>query len=167
VTTLTSPDKPKLRAKEADMGGPILNQVNVVVTDMERSTAFYRLLGLELADPPPDWQPHHRPAASPGDGLDFELDSEAFAAQWNTGRTASASSAHVVIGFRLPGREAVDATYSRLTLAGYRGQQPPFDAFWGARYAVVEDPDGNPVGLMSPVAAADRRPPPPPPSPSW
>ena len=26
----------------------------------------------------------------------------------------------------------------------------------GARYAVVEDPDGNPVGLMSPIDAARR-----------
>ena len=26
---------------------------------------------------------------------------------------------------------------------------PPFDAFWAARYAVVADPDGNDVGLMS------------------
>lgn len=154
---------PKLPAKEADMTGPVLNQVNVVVTDMERSAAFYRLLGLELADPPPDWRPHHRPAASPGGGLDFELDSEAFAAQWNTGRTGSAAPARVVIGFRLGEREAVDETYGRLTRAGYRGQQPPFDAFWGARYAVVEDPDGNAVGLMSPVADAGRRPPRPPP----
>lgn len=144
------------------MSGPVLNQVNIVVTDMERSAAFYHLLGLELADPPAEWRAHHRPAAAPGDGLDFELDSEAFAAQWNAGRTASAP-ARVVIGFRLPGREAVDETYGRLTRAGYRGQQPPFDAFWGARYAVVEDPDGNPVGLMSPIADASRRPPPSPP----
>ena len=30
-------------------------------------------------------------------------------------------------------------------------QQEPYDAFWGARYAVVSDPDGNGVGIMSPV----------------
>lgn len=24
------------------------------------------------------------------------------------------------------------------------------DAFWGARYAIVQEPDGNDVGLMSP-----------------
>jgi uncharacterized glyoxalase superfamily protein PhnB len=37
-----------------------------------------------------------------------------------------------------------------LTGAGYKGLQAPFDAFWGARYAVVEDPNGIAVGLMSP-----------------
>ena len=30
--------------------------------------------------------------------------------------------------------------------------QPPHDAFWGARYAIVEDPDGIAVGLMSPIS---------------
>jgi len=26
---------------------------------------------------------------------------------------------------------------------GTGGQQPPYHAFWGARYAVMEDPDGE------------------------
>lgn len=39
---------------------------------------------------------------------------------------------------------------------GYLGRQPPFDAFWGARYAIVADPDGNDVGLMSPVEESRR-----------
>jgi hypothetical protein len=31
------------------------------------------------------------------------------------------------------------------------GRQPPFDASWRARYAIVADPDANDVGLMSPT----------------
>ncbi|MQA25546.1 MAG: hypothetical protein GEU94_08745 [Micromonosporaceae bacterium] len=43
-----------------------------------------------------------------------------------------------------PGRVgAVDGTQ----LSG----QPPYDAFWGSRYAIVIDPDGNEVGLKGPV----------------
>lgn len=34
------------------------------------------------------------------------------------------------------------------------------DAFWGARFAVVADPDGNEVGLMSPIDEERRRWPP-------
>ena len=56
-----------------------------------------------------------------------------------------------VLGFNVDNRERVDQIYNDLTGAGYHGQQEPFDAFWGARYAVVEDPDGNAVGIMSPV----------------
>jgi hypothetical protein len=32
----------------------------------------------------------------------------------------------------------------------------PYDAFWGARYAIVEDAGGNAVGIMSPVDPARR-----------
>ena len=64
------------------------------------------------------------------------------------------------MGFSLPSREAVDERYAELTSAGYRGRQPPVDAFWGARYAVIEDPDGNHVGLMSPKDPARRSAPP-------
>lgn len=53
-------------------------------------------------------------------------------------------------------RDRVDEIHADLIGAGYAGQQEPYDAFWGARYAVVEDPDGNPVGIMSPVDPARR-----------
>jgi uncharacterized glyoxalase superfamily protein PhnB len=62
----------------------------------------------------------------------------------------------VVIGVGLESREAVDALWHALLAEGAQGLQPPYDAFWGARYAIVEDPDGNPVGLMSPVDPARR-----------
>ena len=38
--------------------------------------------------------------------------------------------------------------------AGYASAQPPYDTFWGARYAVIVDPDGTHVGLMSPPEAS-------------
>jgi uncharacterized glyoxalase superfamily protein PhnB len=41
-----------------------------------------------------------------------------------------------------------------------RGRQPPYDTFWGARYAIVEDPHGNHVGLMSPSDPARKSAPP-------
>lgn len=62
----------------------------------------------------------------------------------------------MVIGFKLESRAAVDEMFARLTAAGHGVRQEPWDTFWGARYAVVEDPDGNAVGLMSPIDP-DRR----------
>ena len=35
----------------------------------------------------------------------------------------------------------------------WRAISPPFDAFWGQRYATVHDPDGNPVDLFAPLPA--------------
>ena len=66
----------------------------------------------------------------------------------------------VVLGFHFPTREAADACFTDLTVAGYTGLQPPIDAFLGARYATVADPDGTAVGLMSPISDAMRSPPP-------
>ncbi len=137
-----------------------LDQLNVVVEDMERAVDFYRRLGLEVPDTLPAWQKHHRTADQVG-AIDLDLDSVRFAKQWNAGWPEGASG--VVVGFRVRSREDVDALYDELTGAGHPGQQPPYDAFWGARYAIVEDPSGNAVGLMSPVDPARRRPPPQPP----
>jgi uncharacterized glyoxalase superfamily protein PhnB len=140
---------------------PVLNQLNVVARDFDGMLAFYRRLGLEIEETDPQWQPHHRTASGQG-GLDLDFDSREFAAMWNRGWPAD--RAGVVIGFRVPTRDAVDQCYADLTGAGYTGQQEPYDAFWGSRYAIVEDPDGNSVGLMSPMEADRRFPPPPPPA---
>jgi len=134
---------------------PVLDQVNLVVRDMETTVAFYRRLGVEIPDTAPQWAPHHRSAAR-DDGIDFDIDSSEFAAKWDEGWPAGATGA--VIGFRVDARETVDAIYADLTGAGAVGQQPPYDAFWGARYAVVTDPDGNAVGIMSAIDAERRTP---------
>jgi catechol 2,3-dioxygenase-like lactoylglutathione lyase family enzyme len=135
----------------SDQAGPVLDQVNLVVADMSAAVAFYRLLGLRIEDPPSPWDRHHRPALAP-DGLDLDLDSREFAQTWDAGLAAGTPT--VVLGFRLGSRDAVDQKYDELVDAGYEGQQPPYDAFWGARYAIVADPDGHPVGLMSPADPA-------------
>jgi len=143
--------------------GPTFDQFNLVVSDMEASVGFYRLLGLTIPDTLPEWQQHHRSAELPG-GLDLDLDSTEFAAVWNRGWPGRAGGAMGVLGLRLPSRDAVDETVARIAGAGHPVQQEPYDTFWGARYAVVEDPDGNAVGLMSPVDPSKRTASPPPPS---
>jgi uncharacterized glyoxalase superfamily protein PhnB len=57
----------------------------------------------------------------------------------------------VVVGFRVDTRQAVDELVAALATDGATVQQRPWDAFWGARYAIVTDPDGNAVGIMSPI----------------
>jgi catechol 2,3-dioxygenase-like lactoylglutathione lyase family enzyme len=133
---------------------PVFNQLNLVVADMEASLAFYRLLGVEIADTVPEWAAHHRNAVTNED-LALDFDSVEFAKKWNRGASGTTGGGGV-IGFQVASRAAVDDLYARVTSAGYRGQQEPWDAFWGARYAIVEDPDGHPVGLMSPVDPAQR-----------
>ena len=137
----------------------VFDQINLVVGDMTAMAAFYERLGVDIATAPSPWDEHHRSANMVG-GIDFDLDSTIFATRWNRGWPAGRTGP--VLGFKLASRQAVDVTYADLTSAGYAGQQPPYDAFWGARYAVVVDPDGNSVGLMSPSDPSRRAPQPPP-----
>jgi catechol 2,3-dioxygenase-like lactoylglutathione lyase family enzyme len=132
------------------------NLVSIVVNDMEASVAFYRRLGLQIPDADPAWGDEHRSANMPH-GLALDFDRADFAPKWDKGWPGGSG---VVLGFSAPSRDAVDQTYADLTAAGYRGQQPPWDAFWGSRYAVLEDPDGNAVGLMSEPDPARRSAPP-------
>jgi catechol 2,3-dioxygenase-like lactoylglutathione lyase family enzyme len=129
------------------------DQVNLVVRDMDATIAFYRKLGLEIDDGQ-DWPPgsgaQHVDVAFPN-GVRLEFDNVPMAKIWHAHWRERGHGSRVVLGFTLPSREAVDERYAELTAAGYTGRQPPYDAFWGARYAVVEDPDGNDVGLMSPI----------------
>jgi uncharacterized glyoxalase superfamily protein PhnB len=131
-----------------------LHMLNLVVGDMPASLDFYRRLGVAVP-PPTDAADRHVQLRMPG-GFSLELDTAQSARLWHAGWRAEPGSVQVVVGFRLPSREAVDQRYQELTAAGYAGRQPPFDAFWGARYAIVADPDGNDVGLMSPVEEARR-----------
>lgn len=132
---------------------PDLHMVNLVVGDMPASLDFYRRLG--VAVPGDDAAGDHAQLRMPS-GFSLELDTAESARLWHAGWRADPATARVVVGFALPTREAVDERYAELTTAGYTGRQPPFDAFWGGRYAIVADPDGNDVGLMSPIDE-DRR----------
>jgi uncharacterized glyoxalase superfamily protein PhnB len=139
-----------------------LGQINIVVRDMRASLAFYRLLGLTIEEIPlAEWALHHASGVT-SNGVQIEFDSVAFAKQWNPGLDESRLGA-ATLPFFLVAREEVDGVHARVTAAGYRSQKAPEDAFWGARYAIVEDPDGNAVGIMSPVDESKRRPPPAPP----
>jgi catechol 2,3-dioxygenase-like lactoylglutathione lyase family enzyme len=137
-----------------------LDQVNVVVDNMEAMAEFYGRLGLSLGHGPPEWAPHHRNTGGEG-AVDFDLDSSTFASVWNEGWPGGTG---VVLGFRVPEREQVDRLHHELTAAGYASQQTPYDAFWGSRFAVVADPEGNSAAIMSPPDPARRTPPPPPPA---
>ena len=145
-----------------DRTRPTLNQLNIVSSNPEASIAFYRRLGLDIPDQKV-WRTatgvHHVSAEDAG--IDFDLDSTTFAQHWNSGwRGRKDLAGRVVVGLSVASRAEVDRLYGEMIAAGHAGLQVPFDAFWGARYAIVEDPDGVAVGIMSPKSPEHRSPPP-------
>jgi uncharacterized glyoxalase superfamily protein PhnB len=89
-------------------------------------------------------------------GVRVEFDNYEMVSVWHQDWRETEGLGRIVLGFSMPSREAVDARYAELVAAGHRGRQPPHDAFWGSRYAIVHDPDGNDIGLMSPPDAKHR-----------
>ena len=55
----------------------------------------------------------------------------------------------MVLAFKCTSPAEVDELFERVVKAGHRYHKAPWDAFWGQRYAVVIDPDGNLVDLFA------------------
>ena len=125
---------------------PRLDMIGIAVADMAKALAFYRRLGLDL---PEDGD--HVETTLPG-GIRLAFDTEAvirsFHPSWSRGRGGRTD-----LAFLLPDAAAVDALHAELVTAGHESEIAPFDAFWGQRYAVVLDPDGNGVDLFAPLAS--------------
>lgn len=122
------------------MTTPRFGGFSVATRDAAASAAFYRALGLVVED-------KHGGGRTCVDAPNqhFDIDDAEAVPQWNAGRNGSS----VTLGFEVVDGDQVDAVVERLRALGYPVQQEPYDAPWGRRYAVVEDPDGNPIGLMS------------------
>jgi len=121
-----------------------LDVIGLVVTDMAATLAFYRRLGLDIPAEA-DSEPHAEvPLAG---GLRLTFDTVDVITSFDPEFTPTAGGAS--LAFLADSPQSVDETYQELTAAGYHGHLPPWDAFWGQRYAVVHDPDGHTVDLFA------------------
>jgi catechol 2,3-dioxygenase-like lactoylglutathione lyase family enzyme len=133
-----------------DTSMPILpDMVGITVADIPRAIRFYRLIGLDFPD------------ASPGAGEDYvevktsngyrislnseELDKK-LTPDWQAPR-----GQRVALAFLCDSPAEVDKAHAAVVAAGHKSVKEPWDAFWGQRYAVVEDPDGAHVSLFAPL----------------
>ena len=127
---------------------PRIEAFSVVVGDMARALAFYRKLGLEF--PEGAESEDHVEAQLPG-GLRYMLDTESVMKMFDPEWTRP-SGGHAVGGaFKCDSPEEVDRVYAELLAAGGSPHKEPWDAFWGQRYAHLEDPNGVGVDLYAPL----------------
>lgn len=123
-----------------------LNAIGILCADIPASLDFYRRLGV----PFPEYDPatgHYEAAL--GGGVRLMLDSHDIANAVAEDFTAPAGNDVITLAIECADPSAVDATFELITGAGAPPIRPPFDAFWGQRYATVGDPDGNPVDLYA------------------
>lgn len=129
-------------------------QINVLVSDMAASIEFYRLLELDVSDPfewPAGSNAQHVDDMRSENGCYMAFDNYPMARIWNRRFDPDRKEGNVVIGLLVETREDVDRLFEKAKTAGYPVGQEPYDAFFGSRYAIVIDPDGNQVGLKSPI----------------
>ena len=121
-----------------------LNAIGIVVTEMERSIRFYRLLGLEVPETPGEGHVETTLANGARLMLDTEEVVKSFRPDW-----ARQAGNQLSLAFECSNPAEVDETYARILEAGFHGEKEPWDAFWGQRYAQLTDPDGVPVDLFA------------------
>jgi catechol 2,3-dioxygenase-like lactoylglutathione lyase family enzyme len=127
---------------------PQLTVIGIVVADMATSLAFYRQLGLDVPAAA-DGQPHVE-VELPG-GLKVAWDTTDTIRSFDESWTPPSGGHRVGLAFACGAPEDVDATHDALVGSGSTSHLAPWDAFWGQRYAVVLDPDGNHVELFAPL----------------
>jgi catechol 2,3-dioxygenase-like lactoylglutathione lyase family enzyme len=126
-----------------------LGVIGIVVEDMARSLAFYRRLGLDVPDGAEGEQ--HVEVGLPG-GLKLAFDTVETIRSFDPSWTPASGSPRMGLAFACDSPAEVDKRYGELVAAGYEGHKEPWDAFWGMRYAVLHDPDGNGVDLYCPTS---------------
>jgi catechol 2,3-dioxygenase-like lactoylglutathione lyase family enzyme len=125
-----------------------LSVVGLVVEDMARSLGFYRRLGLQVPAAADD-EPHVE-VVLPG-GLKLAFDTVETIRSFDPSWSPPSGSPRSSLAFACESPAEVDKLYGELVAAGYEGHKEPWDAFWGMRYAVLHDPDGNGVDLFCPT----------------
>jgi uncharacterized glyoxalase superfamily protein PhnB len=123
-----------------------LDAIGVAVEDLDRARDFYRHLDLEI---PADPEGHGHAEVTLAGGLRLMFDTfetmESFDSSWSHVR----GSTNATFAFSFEKPDEVDAKYQELLEAGGQGHLEPWDAFWGMRYAVLRDPDGNELSLYA------------------
>jgi uncharacterized glyoxalase superfamily protein PhnB len=124
------------------------DMIGVVVRDMGAALRFYRTLGLDV----PQGQ-DHEPFVQ-------VITPNGYRISWNALEMIKQIDPawvepvghRIELAFKCDSPAEVDATHARLVQAGYHSHKDPWDAFWGQRYAIVDDPDGNHVSLFAELA---------------
>jgi uncharacterized glyoxalase superfamily protein PhnB len=125
---------------------PQLNAMGIVASDMAESIRFYRLLGLDMPETPDEG---HVEASMPN-GVRLMLDKEEVILSFNPDWKRETGN-QISLAFECESPAEVDELYARVTEAGFHGEKEPWDAFWGQRYAQLQDPDGVSVDLYAAV----------------
>ncbi len=124
-----------------------IDAVGVTTSNLKRTVAFYQLLGFEFPEHKED-EDHLEPKTADGSAR-LMIDSKKLITEL-LGEEPKPGN-HSSFAIRYPSAKEVDAIAKKVKDGGFKVAKEPWDAFWGQRYAVVEDPDGYQVDIYAPL----------------
>ncbi|XOV86938.1 MAG: VOC family protein [Pseudomonadota bacterium] len=131
---------------------PRLFGLYLFVADLAATKKFYSALGLSIEEVSDVF------ARASWDGeVYFEFGTSALTLSYDPKFESPGRLSKATFNFEFVSRTAVDEKYNELISAGYVGHLAPCDPPWRARFAIVEDPDGNFIGLHSPRSLDEDR----------
>ncbi len=113
--------------------------VTIEVADLERSLAFYRLIGLTI--------PEERASSFVTIGCAGKARLNCLTAA----RSATGTGVPILLGVRCHDTDELDRVHRSLVDGGHDVEAAPHLAPWGARICRAVDPDGNVVELYVPL----------------
>ncbi|PIZ62380.1 glyoxalase [Candidatus Roizmanbacteria bacterium CG_4_10_14_0_2_um_filter_39_13] len=120
-----------------------LNAVGIASSNIKKTLEFYELLGFEFGKPMGD----HYESLVASSSVKLMIDGKETIKNIIGEDPKPGNHSSFAIQYDSP--QEVNDVVSKIQQSGFIIFKEPWDAFWGQRYAVVEDPDGYKVDLYA------------------
>ncbi len=121
-----------------------LAAIGVTTSNLKKTVEFYKILGFEFPEFKDD-EDHLEPTNQ--NGARLMIDSKKLIKDILGEDPLPANTSSFAIEYN--SAKEVNDTAKRVSDAGFKVVKTPWDAFWGQRYAIVEDPDGYKIDLYA------------------
>lgn len=122
-----------------------IDAVSVSSANTKKTVEFYSILGFDFSEC--NLEEDHIEPKTPSGSARLMIDTKKFVKEMMG--TEPISSNHSSFAIHYESSEEIDTIARNLKDNGFEVVKEPWDAFWGQRYCVVEDPDGYLVDLFT------------------
>ena len=124
---------------------PLFRGVYLFVKDLDRTLAFYQLLGLEVERVSDMFA-----RANWDDKVFLEFGTADLTKSYDPGWSRPSLPPNCTLALEYGSDGEVDSIHHRAIQKGYQSHLEPTTPPWQSRFAILIDPDGNYVGLHGP-----------------
>lgn len=122
-----------------------LNAIGVTTSNLTKTVQFYSLLGFNFPEFKED-EDHLEPETQHG-GARLMIDSKKLITEIMGEEPRPSNHSAFAVEYDSP--DEVNTVAQHIEKSGFKIVKEPWDAFWGQRYCIVEDPDGYKVDLYA------------------